>query len=219
VAEQVMMEVLLKGKSRYLPWPELYHSARSLFAVAREYKPGSAHVATAAVVLSAFAVEGFCQTLGPKVLHETWEATMQPEVGQGNEAGSKKAKKFGDERLPVCDKLKKIGKACGVSVDYGVAPWSSVRELFAARDALAHAKPQLRQVSEIISVPADGDPRFHLHDALRRKHQPLHDVDKLEGAMKAIDSGLREIWKGAGMDPDAMNMLGTSMWSWSPVDH
>lgn len=74
-----------------------------------------------------------------------------------------------------------------------------------------------KRLSEIISVPAGGDPRFHLHDALRRKHQPLHDLDKLEDAMKAIDSGLREIWEGAGMDPGAMSMLGTSMWSWSPV--
>ncbi|HID8536344.1 TPA: hypothetical protein ACXIMI_001447 [Stenotrophomonas maltophilia] len=217
MSKEEMMQVHIKGKSRYLPWPELYHSARSLFAVAREYKPGSAHVVTAAVVLSAFAVEGFCQTLGPQVLRETWDAPKQPSTGQGSEVGSKKAKKFGDERLPVCDKLKKIGKACGVSVDYGNAPWKSVKELFAARDALAHAKPQLHQISEIISVPAGGDPRFHLHDALRRKHQPLHDLDKLEDAMKAIDSGLREIWEGAGMDPGAMSMLGTSMWSWSPV--
>lgn len=119
MSKEEMMQVHIKGKSRYLPWPELYHSARSLFAVAREYKPGSAHVVTAAVVLSAFAVEGFCQTLGPQVLRETWDAPKQPSTGQGSEVGSKKAKKFGDERLPVCDKLKKIGKACGVSVDYG----------------------------------------------------------------------------------------------------
>ncbi len=114
-----LMQVHLKGRTNYLPWPELYHSARSLFDVAREYKPGSAHVATAAVVLSAFAVEGFCQTLGPQVLHASWNPPAQPQAGQDDGGLCIKVKKFGDERLPVCDKLKKIGKACGVQVDYG----------------------------------------------------------------------------------------------------
>lgn len=218
MSSEEMMQVHLKGRSSYLPWPELYHSARSLCAVAREYKPGSAHVATAAVVLSAFAVEGFCQTLGPQVLHASWNPPVQPPADQDGQGASIKAKKFGDERLPVCDKLKKIGKACGVQVDFGVAPWASVKELFAARDALAHAKPQRYEVSEIISVPKDGDPRFHLHEALRKKNQPLHDVDKLEEVMKTIDAGLRQIWEGAGMDPNAMNLPGTSTWGWSLME-
>lgn len=188
----------LQGRSRYLPWPELYHAAKSLYGVAREYPTGSTHVTTAAVVLSAFAVEGFCQTVGPVVLADSWLTGEKP-----------------DERLRIRDKLKKIGKASGVSVNYGKQPWKSVAELFAARDELAHAKPQLHQVSEIISVPAGDDPRFHLHEALRRKHRPLHDVDKLEALMKDIDAGLREIWTGAGMQPSNMNLMGGSQWSWS----
>lgn len=198
MATKGKVKVHLKGRSRYLPWPELHHAARSLFAVAREYPPGSAHVATAAVVLSAFAVEGFCQTVGPVILADTWLTGEKP-----------------DESLGIRAKLKKIGKASGVAVDYGKQPWKGVAELFAARNELAHAKPKLFEVSEMLTLQADEDPRFHLHEALRRKHRPLHDVDRLEALMKEIDAGLREIWAGAAMQPSNMNLMSGSQWSWS----
>jgi hypothetical protein len=143
-------------------------------------------------------VEGFCQTVGPVILADTWLNGEKP-----------------DERLRIRDKLKKIGKASGVAVNYGTHPWKAVAELFAARDELAHAKPKLFQVSEVLMLPADGDPRYHLHEALRRKHQPLHDVDRLEAVMNDIDAGLRRIWEGAAMKPSNMNAMGSSQWSYS----
>jgi len=58
----------ISGDHDYRPWPELRHAAASLRKIAAEYKPGSAHTTTAALVMMAFSVEAFVQTLGPEVL-------------------------------------------------------------------------------------------------------------------------------------------------------
>lgn len=77
---------------------------------------GSNHTISAALVMTAFSVEAFIQTVGPEVLPDTWIAGDKPV-----------------ERWRALDKLKAIGKATEIAVDYGSLPWSNIKELFQAR--------------------------------------------------------------------------------------
>lgn len=184
----------IQGEFPYLPWPEIRHAALSLRRVAREQERGSFHTLSAAVVMTAFSVEAFCQTLGPKLLADIWE-------------GDKPA-----ERWPVLKKLKAIGRATSTVVDYGRPPWNKISELFDARDRLAHAKPESGEVNRIIEVPEGIDPVDHLYGILEREFQPLHDIDKLDELSRQIDDAFLPIWVAAGNTPGSFVWKGLRHW-------
>jgi hypothetical protein len=190
----------IQGAFPYLPWPEMRHAAWSLRRVAREHPRGSAHTISAAVVMTAFSVEAFCQTLGPMVLASRWTAEKRPA-----------------ERWPVLKKLKEIGKAVSVSVDYGKEPWKGISELFDARDRLAHAKLDSGETDRVIDVPNGIDPVDHLYQLLDEEFQPLHDLDKLDQLAGQIDDALRPIWVGAGNSEDLFAWKGMRHWNVTAV--
>ena len=175
------MKVRAAGSAPYLPWPEMRHSAKTLRKIAREFPLGSAHTISAVVVMTAFSVEAFCQTLGPVVLREKWTNGRRPA-----------------ERWPVLDKLREIGKATGNPVDYGKEPWNRIADLFKARDLLAHAKPDPRKFDREFEVPEGVDPIDAVYASLKIEFQPLHNLQKLDSLAAEIDSALLPIWVAAG---------------------
>jgi len=195
VGVKSISKIRVSGHYRYLPWPEMRHAAAALRHVAHTHVEGSAHVITACVVLTAFSVEGFCQTLGPEIFKAEWE-------GRG-----------GKERLPVLKKLKAIGHALGVKVIYGEKPWSAIREVMEARDELAHPKPAVRKTDEVIRTAGNLDTRDQLHVLLNAKYKPLHNLEALANAARNIDEGLLQIWIAFGESEHTFKMPGGSVWS------
>jgi hypothetical protein len=192
--------VLAKGLAPYAPWPVMRHAAASLRKTAREHRVGSNHTISAALVMTAFSVEAFIQTVGPEVLPDTWIAGDKPV-----------------ERWRVLDKLKAIGKATEIAVDYGSLPWSNIKELFQARDRLAHAKPDDREFELIVSVPDGADERDVLTAALEEQFQPLHNLDKLDALAQEIDGALLAVWVAAGHDEFSFTWHGMNSWSLTAI--
>jgi hypothetical protein len=148
----------------------------------------------ALVVVAAFSVEAFVQTLGPPVLRARWTEGEGPM-----------------ERWSVKDKLKAIGKAVGVAVDYGKSPWSDIKSLLEARDDLAHAKPATQLVTSTIKVPPDGKlPADLIGPLVAQKYRPLHDLAELERVANLIDDALLPMWTGAGNPASTFGIHGTS---------
>jgi len=73
-----MTHVRAKGRAPYASWPAMCHAAASLRNTARDHRVGSNHTISAALVMTAFSVEAFIQTIGPEVLPETWDAGDKP---------------------------------------------------------------------------------------------------------------------------------------------
>lgn len=198
-----MPKVRFEGEQRYLPFPHIHHAAESLRRLAHTTEVGRYHLEAAALVMTAFAVEAFCQTLGPEVLGAAW--TTPPE-----------GKKHSIERWPVRDKLKAIGNAVNVPVNFGQRPWSLIEELMAARDELAHAKylsSDRTTINWTLDIPEGADPydvlRGHLRDALF----PLHQIDRLDTAAQEIDGGLRRLWEAASHPAHTFDQHGMTSWS------
>jgi hypothetical protein len=189
-------EFEVSGHFDYRPWPEIRHTAFVLRKLAREYQPGSKHTALAAVVLTAFSVEGFCQTLGPEVLNDIWLQTRKP------------AEAFG-----VLTKLKLIGSKCGIPVDYEKSPWLEIKQLFDARDKIAHPKPARLKVQGKVTAPGDADPRDLFYGVMSAEYEPLHNVEVLDRVAMMIDDALRSIWVAAGKDEAAFLIHGGGFWS------
>ena len=182
------------GDHDYRPWPELRHAAASLRKIAAEYEPGSAHTTTAALVMMAFSVEAFVQTLGPGVLKEEWTQGKRPA-----------------ERWPVTQKLKEIGRKLSVRVDYGKCPWKDIKDLLEARDDLAHAKPALREASGTIEVlPGGGVAPDAFRPPLIERYEPFHNLDVLNRLARVIDDALLPLWVAAGNDKRTFTMHGAS---------
>jgi hypothetical protein len=176
------------------------HAAASLRKTAREHRVGSNHIISAALVMTAFSVEAFIQTLGPEILPDTWGAGDGPV-----------------ERCGVLDKLKAIGKATGIAVDFGSSPWSGIKELFQARDRLAHAKPDDREFELVVTITDGADERDALTPALEEQFQPLHNLDKLDALAQEIDGALLAVWVAAGHDEFSFTWHGTNSWSLTAI--
>jgi hypothetical protein len=186
---------IVEGHFDYRPWPEIRHTALVLRKLARKHRQGSRHTA---VVLTAFSVEGFCQTLGPEVLANIWFRKKKPAEGFG-----------------VLTKLKMIGKQCGVHVDYQDFPWIEIKKLFDARDMIAHPKPTRRGVSRVVIAPVDADPRDLFYGVLNEEYEPTHNVEALDKLAEVVDAALLSIWVGAEKPEAAFLIHGGGFWSMS----
>jgi len=205
--DEVTTRVRFEGEQHYLPFPHIHHAAATLRKLARTTDLGRNHLESAALVMTAFAVEAFCQTLGPQVLGSDW--TNPPQ-------GSKRP----IERWSVADKLKAIGRAVGVPVDLGQAPWSLVVDLMTARDELAHAKhlsSARTTINLTLDVPASVDPYDVIRHHLRDQMFPLHNITVLDSLAAEIDAGLRRLWTAAGHPDHAFDQAGMTHWTGTAV--
>ena len=196
-------KVRFKGEQRYLPFPHIHHVAQSLRRSARTTEVGRYHLEAAALVMTAFAVEAFCQSLGPDVLGAAW--TTSPD-----------SKKPPIERWSLKDKLKAIGKAVNEPVDFGQKPWSLISDLMNARDELAHGRhlsSERTTINWTLDVPDGADPYDVLRGHLRDSLFPLHQIDRLEAVTKEIDAGLLRLWVSAGNPDYTFDQTGMTSWS------
>lgn len=111
----------------YRPAPVLLHGSQSLLARSREEPIDSLWKRMGALLLAAFTVEGFINTVGPMLFKDQWNGSD----------GTR-----GLERQSWDSKLKLIAKASGTSINFAERPWASIQDVFKARDHLAHPKPR-----------------------------------------------------------------------------
>ncbi|MCW0447214.1 hypothetical protein [Xanthomonas sacchari] len=191
----------VQGDSDYEAWPETVHAARSMRRIARSTRVGHAHALTAAVVMTAFSIEAFVQTVGPSFYGLAWTAKPRPA-----------------ERLPIREKLKHIGREVGVPVDYGAQPWKQAADLLSARDALAHPKPESRGATIDLQA-ADADEAIaKWRDLTFARHNPMHNIDALDRVATDIEGALLAIWTASGRSGDVLTTWGMTMWQVTRID-
>jgi hypothetical protein len=184
-------EVRLQGLQFFRPWPELHHTAEVLCRVAEAVEKGSAHVARAALVFTAFSIEAFVQQVGPMVLGVNWSKRL--------------------ERKGPLQKLHRIAEHVGIPVDLALSPWPEMEALFSARDDLAHAKPADRPIDAIVSAEAVND-LFFVTRHIRDEYHPLESISRLRNIAEISDALLIEIWVAAGQDRHTFLMFGAATW-------
>ncbi len=99
---------------------ELWHTSNCLLATGQKEPTGSAHQFRASLVFRAFYVEALLNWLGQHLVPH-WKYL---------------------EPLKPLQKLDLLSDVIGIKPDYGASPWQIVKEIFAFRNALAHAKPE-----------------------------------------------------------------------------
>lgn len=197
----IKKKVRAVGEASYHPWSELNHAARVLRRTAREQGAAKLHVVTGAVVLTAFAVEAFCQVLGPDLFPDRWASGAKPLVEK-----------------TVLRKLELIGHEVGVDVDYNQEPWIHLGALFEAKKQLLTPSTTPVPLDENVSVDEDADPSFDVHAAVQRHFRPLHNLIQLEKVAAEVNKGLLNIWDAAGGADTVLDVLGQTTWSIQSVE-
>lgn len=179
----------ITGKFDYQAWPEMTHSARMLRSMARDTAQGHTHLVAAAVVMTAFSVEAFALTLGPRVYGQAWTSGDPPA-----------------ERFKLRTKIKEIAKKFGISVDYGCKPWKDIADLIRARDLMAHPAPRARPINEVVEAADEHLARMMVSEVVDKVHHPMHDIDVLDEAADRVERALVEIWVASG---ESRHVLGS----------
>lgn len=108
-----------------------YFRERISARMAKDDREGIGLEMTACLVMIAFAMEAHVNFFGWKLAPTKW-----------------------DDRDQIKAKIKVIAKHVGMSVDFGKRPYSTVKDLKAFRDQLAHGKPEIivRKEDEFITT-------------------------------------------------------------------
>lgn len=153
---------IARGSFDYRPFPELWHGATTLMKLAEMDPLGSAWKCTGALMMIAFAVEGYANTEGQRIHGAAWLAG-----------------KYSMERAPIRKKLQGIAQTGGLLVDFDIPPWTAIDTAFNARDQLAHPKPSIVQYGpvELFCHPDDIPDAFA--EACMSEHDKLRHVEHL----------------------------------------
>ncbi|RZJ45537.1 MAG: hypothetical protein EON87_07285 [Brevundimonas sp.] len=130
----------------------------------------------ALVTMTAFALEGYTNFVGERVL-------------SGGAQGQENA--WDDlERKPVKDKLKAIRKVLGFEIDWNKRPYQTVDELIDLRNMFAHPKAHRAEEREHIRVGTDSELRQMLRD-----HRPAYEKQLTWEFANIAYEDVETIWK------------------------
>lgn len=166
----------------YQPFPELWHGHLTLLKLAKNHPPGSHWKCMGSLLLLAFAIEGYANTAGEALFGESWRT--------GPNALDRKS---------WSDKLQAVGEMVGVHIDYGRQPWQTIRELFNARDRLAHPRPEnvVAQARRFYCYEDELNDRI---DKLTLQHwEKLIDVDELERVSNVVLAAMEQLHTARGL--------------------
>ena len=133
----------------YKPVPILMHASYCLRNIRAAGGKGSYYADVGALVLLAFAVEGFCQTYGPAAFGDQWLDIVDI---QG------KRTKRGIESKPIIEKFKLLAREAKLQVNFGQQPWKDIKRLMQERDLLAHPRPATQKAEGIIYLAKGEHP-------------------------------------------------------------
>ncbi|WP_331708637.1 hypothetical protein [Pandoraea sputorum] len=143
---------------------------------AEENELGSYFKYTGAFLMSAFAIEAYCNYVGPVLMGDEWEGGKQPL-----------------ERKSATEKLKHIGKKVGVSVNFGRDPWRRIKLLIDARHAIVHAKRIDVRAPEVRLAIKQADLMSQNFGAVDAPWEAFCRAEYLTDTMSMIESALDHI--------------------------
>lgn len=162
----------------YRPVPVLLHGSQSLLARSREEPIGALWKRMGALLLAAFTVEGFINTVGPMLFKDRWK-------------DSDRAR--GLEWKSWDFKLKQIAKVGGISINFGERPWSSIQDVFKARDHLAHPKPRKDYLAPSVVTCYEDEVDSLVEELAMTKFDRLLQEDTLGQAIADIEAALKQL--------------------------
>ena len=147
------------GRQTTITFVYTHTGAKHMLELAEATPDGQLYTITSALVFCAFTLEAYLNHLG-KLRHSNW-AEIERGIG--------KRRKF-----------EMLAEGASVSVDFSRRPYSTLLELFAFRDQMAHGRTVTENVSMLIDASAPRLPQI-------RNQSHWRAIATIESARQAIE--------------------------------
>jgi hypothetical protein len=111
-----------------------------------------------------------------------------------------------ERSLPKLQKYKKFCADAGIKPDFSQRPYSTLTELFAFRDKMAHGKTTTEHVEKEVNLP-DTSTRFTTENAW----QEFSSLENARRAIKDTETLVKELHTNSGHSDNPFNYLGSGM--------
>jgi len=182
----------VSGRQTTITFVYTHTGAKHMLELAEATRDGQLYTATSALVYCAFTLEAYLNHLG-KLRHAGWDDVERS---------------YGKRR-----KYEMFAQAAGLQIDYARRPYSTLVELFAFRDRMAHGKTETGNVSVLIDANAPrlpqivGDSDWQAFATIENARQAISDVERL----------VRELHSASGQRGDPFERAGGGRYGVTPA--
>ena len=163
----------LRGRTETITFVYLYIGAKDMLERAEASREGQLYTVTAALIFCAFTLEAYINHLGA-ARHPDWDTR--------------------ERRKSAKVKLKDLAKEVDMNVDFGKAPYSTIRGLFDFRDTMAHGRTTRESVKKAIMLDGPRLPQL----AGTGEWQSLATIENARQALKDVETIVKALHTASG---------------------
>lgn len=182
----------VSGRQTTITFVYTHTGAKHMLELAEATRDGQLYTATSALVYCAFTLEAYLNHLG-KLRHAGWEDVERS---------------YGKRR-----KYEMFAKDAGLQIDYARRPYSTLVDLFAFRDRMAHGKTETEKVSVLIDANAPRLPQIVGHS----DWQAFATIETARQAISDVERLVRELHAASGQRGDPFERAGGGRYGVTPI--
>ncbi|WP_192035071.1 hypothetical protein [Halomonas sp. YLGW01] len=177
-----MSKATVSGRQTTNTFAYMFVGAKAMLEQAERDQNGQLYNLVSCLIYCAFTIEAYLNHLG-QLKHDDW-----------------------DRKERSLSKLKKFKTLCGeadIEPDFSQRPYSTLHELFAFRDRMAHGKTTTESVRKEVDLPGDS---FRL--TTESEWQEYSTIGNARRAIEDTEQLVKELHKKSGQNGNPMNYLG-----------
>jgi len=180
-----MSKAIVSGRQTTNTFAYMFVGAKAMLEQAERDPNGQLYNLVSCLIYCAFTVEAYLNHLG-QLKHDDWDKI--------------------ERSLPKLKKYKKFCADTGVKPDFSQRPYSTLIELFAFRDKMAHGKTTTEHVEKEVNLP-DTSTRF----TTENEWQEFSSLENARRAIKDTEDLVKELHTNSGHSDNPFNYLGGGM--------
>lgn len=177
-----MNKATVSGRQTKNTFAYMFIGAKAMLEQAERDQNGQLYNLVSCLIYCAFTIEAYLNHLG-QLKHDDWD---------------RKERSFSKLR-----KFKTLCGEAGFEPDFNRRPYSTLKELFAFRDKMAHGKTTTDSVRKEVDLSGDS-PRF----TTESEWQEFSTIENAMRAIKDTEELVKELHQKSGQNGNPMNYLG-----------
>ncbi|HEP8042914.1 hypothetical protein ACOWPK_19725 [Pseudomonas aeruginosa] len=180
-----MSKATVSGRQSTNTFAYMFIGAKMMLEQAERDKDGQLYNLVSCLIYCAFTIEAYLNHLG-KLKYKNWEKT--------------------ERKHPKLKKYIMLCAQAGVEPDFTQRPYSTLSELFAFRDKMAHGKTTVENITKEIELPSTSS-RF----TTEAEWQNFSSIENAKRAIQDTEDLVKELHIASGYERNPFNYLGGGM--------
>ncbi|WP_339414524.1 hypothetical protein [Pseudomonas sp. EA_35y_Pfl2_R5] len=180
-----MSKATLSGRQTSNTYAYMFIGAKAMLEQAEKSDDGQLYNLVSCLIFCAFTIEAYLNHLG-QLQDESWEKT--------------------ERKLSKLKKYTKLCQQAGITPDFTQRPYSTLSELFAFRDKMAHGKTIKENITKEIEFPSEST-RFKTET----DWQQFSSIENAKRAIEDTEKLVKELHAASGQSRNPFRDLGIGM--------